>query len=384
MKVLTIGSDKKLFEEGSAVRARAIEYASLFEELHIIVFSKRNFQLIRKIQIAENAWVYPTNSWSRWLYVRNAVRLGRSIVKSQLSKVSDWVVSGQDPFESGLAASRIAARFNLPLHIQIHTDFLSPYFAGSSFLNRIRLRIASRVLPQAKAIRVVSERIKDSLLQVASYKLQTVPVVLPIFTDLQKFASVQPSSGLKQKYPQWNFIILIASRLSPEKNISFALDVLYKLVKKYPRLGMVIVGEGPCQRSLKSKVRSLKLRNSVAFLPWQPDLASYYKTANLFLLTSLYDGFALTLLEAVASGCPTVSSDVGVARELLNHKGHSFVCSVNDLNCFTEKISRFIEDNQLREFFSTQIAPSAALPFETTKEKYLTAYKESIESAVRL
>ena len=47
-----------------------------------------------------------------------------------------------------------------------------------------------------------------------------------------------------------------------------------------------------------------------------PTLISYYKTADLFLNTSLFEGYGMTLVEARAAGCKVVSTDVGVAREV--------------------------------------------------------------------
>src|SRR3989338_8382597 len=98
MKVLSIGSDRKLFEEGSAVRARVAEYASLFEKLHIIVF---NTGVFAKTQIAPNAWLYPTNSWNMWFYVWGAVRVGSSIIRNWKLEIRNCVITSQDPFECG-------------------------------------------------------------------------------------------------------------------------------------------------------------------------------------------------------------------------------------------------------------------------------------------
>lgn len=392
MKVLSIGSDRKLFEEGSAVRARVVEYAPLFEELHVIVF---NTGELTKTQIAPNAWAYPTNSWSRWFYVWGAIRLGKKLIHdsrfppprgrfgraSKIQEQKDWVVTAQDPFECGLAAYKLSKRFKLPLHIQIHTDFLSPYFAALSLLNRIRVRIARKVLPHANAIRVVSQRIKDTLIQDSRFKIQDFKItVLPIFTDIKIIQDAKPTFDLKQKYPEWSFIVLVTGRFSTEKNFVFAIEVLKRLVAKYPKTGLVMVGEGPLRWELERAVWRAGLYEHVAFEPWQSDLVSYYKTANLFLQTSLYEGFGLALLEAVASGCLAVSSDVGVAPELLNHKGHSFVCPVNDIECFTRTISGLVEDNQLRTFFSLDVAPSVVVAFTHTKEEYLLAYRQSLES----
>ncbi|MSU55638.1 MAG: glycosyltransferase [Candidatus Taylorbacteria bacterium] len=385
MRVLTIGTDRKLFEEGSAVRARVLEYGKLFDELHVVVFNNRfnvKDSRLKVEQIAPNCWIYPTNSWSRWFYVSGAFRIGRRILsKSFTLNPPSWVIDSQDPFECGLVAKKLSVKFKIPLQIQIHTDFLSPYFTRFSFLNWLRVRIARKVLPSASAIRVVSQRIKDSL---ATYKpqLTTKITVLPIFTNIKKFADAEPTFDLKQKYPHWSFVMLAVGRFTQEKNFIFALEVLKETLKKYPKTGLVIVGDGPLKDNLARQVNFLGLANNVVFEPWQNDLTSYYKTANLFLQTSFYEGFGLVLLEALASGCPAVSSDVGIASELLNHKGHSFVCSVNDLECFCSKIYNLIEDNQLRMFFSTQISPSVIMPFIQSEEGYLGAYKSSVESAV--
>ena len=79
---------------------------------------------------------------------------------------------------------------------------------------------------------------------------------------------------------------------------------------------LLIVGSGPEEGSLKCKVESLKLVEQIKFEPWSNDLPSYYKTADLFLLTSFYEGYGMTLVEANACGCPIVATDVGVAQEL--------------------------------------------------------------------
>jgi len=374
MKILNISTDRKIFEDGSAVRARMVEYAALFDELHIVIFSTRGQSKNEKLRIADNCWVYPTNSLSRWSYIFDAARIGKKIIENP---GNNFAVSAQDPFECGLAAYMISMSRKIPLHLQIHVDFLSPYFRRLSFLNGIRVFIASFLIPKANSIRVVSQRIKDSL-QTKNYKLKTSPIVLPIFTDLKKITESNPSFDLKKKYPQWDFIVLVAARFTPEKNIGFALNVLKDLLKTHPKIGLVIVGEGPLERSLKLKVESLKIQNNVIFENWQTDLISYYKTADLFLCTSLYEGFGLTLLEAAVSGCPTVSSDVGIAPELLKFKEKSFVCPVGDLRCFVDKSLEFVEDKQLREFFRKELVPAEIAKFNLSKAEYLEKYRASL------
>lgn len=110
----------------------------------------------------------------------------------------------------------------------------------------------------------------------------------------------------------------MASRLTREKNIGLAIEAIREIIKSKPRTGLVIVGSGQESEKLKAKSAKLNLEKNVIFEPWidQETLYSYYKTADLFLVTSLYEGYGMTLVEALAAGCPIVSTDIGVAREM--------------------------------------------------------------------
>ena len=140
MKILSIGTDRKLFEEGSAVRARQIEYAKKWEEIHIVVFSIKSEIKKTRIQISNNVWVYSTGSLSKLFYILDAIKIGRKILR-----LGSYVITCQDPFETGLVGWRLAKKFKAPLELQIHTDIGSPYFTSLklgwrlAFLNFIRL-----------------------------------------------------------------------------------------------------------------------------------------------------------------------------------------------------------------------------------------------------
>ncbi|MBU1557588.1 hypothetical protein KKC45_01355, partial [Patescibacteria group bacterium] len=78
MKVLMISTDRKIFEENSAVRQRMVEYGNMTEGLHIIVLSKKvNFE--RRL-LGGNVSVYPTSSRNKFFYIFDAIRIGRKIV----------------------------------------------------------------------------------------------------------------------------------------------------------------------------------------------------------------------------------------------------------------------------------------------------------------
>jgi glycosyltransferase involved in cell wall biosynthesis len=206
-----------------------------------------------------------------------------------------------------------------------------------------------------------------------------MPTILPIFVDKEKIENAPITTDLKKKYPQWDFIILMASRLTKEKNIPLALSAMKKITAEYPKVGLVVVGEGPEENFLKILVKNSGLERNVAFETWQGDLASYYKTAHLFLLTSDYEGYGMTIVEALSAHCPTISTDVGIASDVLVD-GDSFVCPVRDADCLFKKAKLFIENNNLRETFTHEALERLSKVTCASKAEYLERYKASLEN----
>ncbi|OHA97135.1 MAG: hypothetical protein A3C63_01805, partial [Candidatus Zambryskibacteria bacterium RIFCSPHIGHO2_02_FULL_39_82] len=295
MKVVSISTDRKLFEEGSVVLTRQKYYAERMEELHVIVFSlsKNGY----KYRSFGNLHLYPMNSSSRISFLFDAYRLGKKIILENSFKKENSVITTQDSFETGLVGYLLKKKFNLPLQLQIHTDFLNSYFKNSS-LNLARVVLAKFLIPKADGLRVVSSVISGSL-QKEFPNLKTKIDILPIFIDIEKIKNSAISINLRQKYPD-RFIILMASRVTKEKNIILAIKLVSSLIRANKRIVLLIVGDGPEKKTLQLYAKDMG--GYVVFEPWTLDLTSYYKTADVFLLTSQYEGYGMTLIEAGASG----------------------------------------------------------------------------------
>jgi glycosyltransferase involved in cell wall biosynthesis len=380
LKVLMISMDRKIFEEQSPVRRRIIEYGLMTESLHVIVYTKKGFPKFTKL--AANVWVYPTNSFSRWLYVFDAIRIALSNLKWK-GKTLVNLVSTQDSFDTGIAGMCIAKYLHAKFHVQVHTDFLDPYFKAQDWLNALRVMIAKRVLSKATSVRVVSEKIKTALIALNPYFENRV-VVLPIFTDTEALSNAPITVDLHKKYPQFSFIILMASRLTVEKDIVLGIDVLKELLNHIPRAGLVIVGEGPLRGALQTHARSLGVEKNVIFEGWQEDLSSYYKTANLFLLTSRYEGYGLTLVEAAACGCPIIATNVGIATSLIKNGQNGFVVASRDRMEFVRRIMEIINTPGMREHMSINAKDFVTEQIGTNKEEYLKRYKQMWQRALEL
>jgi len=373
LKVLMIGSDRKLFEEGSAVSERIKEYGNLVEELHIVVLAKSRLGLKEK-QLADNVWLYPTNSVARWFYPMDAARVGKRVVSSRTFEKGQSLITTQDPFECGLAGVLVKGKFNFPLEVQLHTNPFSPYFKG--FVNGIRKVVAKKVLPKADAVRVVSNEVGEMVKGIT----KAVVKVLPIYIDKRRIMDSRPEFDLHGIYP-WKFILITVSRLTEEKNLSVVLKTLAIVRKKFPETGLVIVGDGPERGNLKRMTNKLGLERAVEFAGWQNDTISYYKSADAFIQVSAFEGYGLSLVEAGISGLPVVSTSVGIAQEL-EHNSDALIYPKPDPELFADGIMELIQNNFKRGSMRINIVKTLEDKL-LSKEDYLVEIKNGWENLVK-
>lgn len=368
MKVLFIGSDRSIFEKESQSYKRMREYGRLFDELHIVIFNK-GIKAQSDFKIAENVFVRPTNSFSKLSYVIDAYFLSASILG--VDKRGSWVVSVQDPFESGIIGFLLKLKFKIKLQVQVHTDFLNNYFKQVFILNRVRLFLVRFVLPNADRIRVVSSRIKDSI--VAKYNLKSDKIdVLPIYTNVVNFQEDGPEFRFKNFKPDWRFVFLTVCRLEKEKNLFFLLDVFKELSLKRKDFAWILVGDGSLKPILQTEVEKLGLDGNVSFLGQKNDLPNIYRGSDFYIQSSFYEGFGLSILEAFLCGLPVLTTDVGLIGSILNKKD-VFTCDLDKV-CFLKIIEEFIAGRFKREDFSKR-RREILLKLPKNQEEYLNNYK---------
>lgn len=344
MKILFISNDPTMFDETSAARVRMRSYAQAIGELHIVSSAAPGAQEAHDGSLH----LYPMHAW-KIFRVRVLSRLAHELVLRHNIEI----VSAQDPFEHGLAALRAVQGTSAKLHVQVHTDFLSPWFVRSGnwrspsvrmpFLNRYRVKIADSVLSKAQGVRVVSERVKASLLARYGSRIPE-PVVIPVSVDVNV-----PEPVRLPAHPGFTFALIAVGRLEPEKRIEDILAALNLVVKHYPMVGLFIVGEGRERAKLERMVSSFELEQHVIFLGNRPDARALMASAHAFIQASAYEGYGRTLIEAALAKVPIITTDVGIVGEVF--KGYEDVLSVPvaDPTALSLSIVGIIEDNSVRQ-----------------------------------
>ena len=340
MMVLMLSIDKTILREGSPAWQRANLYRSLVDDLAIIV----------------------PDMGHKWRYLLDGYMEAAAMLK--IWKGQRIVVTSQDGLTNILALI-LSVRFKFGLEVQIHTDIFSPYYRRESFKNWLRIFGYWLGVRRAGSVRVVSRRIKENL--VAKWRVERRKIrVLPIFVDVAHYQSDVTGNFLRKEYPEFSHIVLMASRLSREKNFPLALKVFAEVRKKFPKVGLVVVGNGPEREKIKGE--------GIILRGWSNDLVPFYKSADIFLLTSDYEGYGLTLIEAGLCRTPIVTTNVGVVGECINAK-NALIAEPHDGHKLATHINFLLQNESVRIMMRERLGRVSDWLLD--KEDYLKSIKQS-------
>lgn len=386
-------TDRAVFEKDSPVRARLLEQALLVQKLRVVVLGSKESGVTEE-KVSKHLIVYGTRSLCRFFYMSDAYRIGRNIIRAHKH---DWLVTAQDPFWAGPIAFLLARTSGAAFHLQLHTDIFSPGWHTPGFrrllypfrlfrnMDELRALLEQALYPMAlfllrhaDGVRVISERLVRGVrsLGVSAERITKVP----IFADVGGFFNATPAFDLHRSYPNFSRIVLSLGRLQQEKNYHGLIRAFSRVHKTHDDAMLLIVGSGPERERLLLLLCSLGLEDCVKILPWARDVATYYKTCDIYVQPSNYEGWGLAVIEAMASGAPVVMTDVGCAGEVVKNNQTGLVVSVHDEGALADAIKRLLDNHELALTLAAN--GNAEVKKLVTKAETLLLYKASWEKAV--
>jgi glycosyltransferase involved in cell wall biosynthesis len=192
-------------------------------------------------------------------------------------------------------------------------------------------------------------------------------------------ADVAPDHSREQR-------LLFIGQLTPRKGYDLAVRALPQVVAQYPNARLQIVsGLNHADRTaMEQMARELGVEDHVTFLARVDDaeLVNLFRSATVYVTPTRYEGFGLTLLEAMAAGCPIVTSDIPVVREIIEHGWNGWLTPYNDPEGLAHGIVRLLGDAPLRQAL---VAGGTAALRERFDEKQQVARIEAVfEEAIAL
>jgi glycosyltransferase involved in cell wall biosynthesis len=263
------------------------------------------------------------------------------------------VVHIHTPFVAHYAGRALARTLGLPTVESYHTFFEEYLFHYVPLLPKAWLRALARRFSRAQcnevdAVVVPSGPMHEVLLR---YGVRTPMEILPTGMELDRFiggdgVGFRARHGIAPERP----VLLHVGRVAFEKNIGFLLQVLERVRRAVPDALLIIAGEGPAQAALQRQAAQLQLDDNVRFLGYmdrETELLDCYRAADVKVFASRTETQGLVLLEAMALGCPVVSTAIMGTRDVLK-PGCGAVVVNEDLTEYATAVVRVLRDAELR------------------------------------
>jgi glycosyltransferase involved in cell wall biosynthesis len=325
-------------KRGGAERVVSILTKEWAKKYHVIVTvfdpSEQAYQVGGRIIpvncLAITSWLGKIkNVLSRYLAVRKIIQKHRPI----------WIFTfGESAnFPYILAAKSLGCIERLK--ISVHNPPLR-----LNKLYRIPMQILYRLV---KYIVVVGEKIRDDIEQYLSIPKNNI-YHIPDPIDMKHITS---QLGSVKEIPYKHYILALG-RLEKQKGFDLLL-IAYSKIKNSTDKDLVIVGSGSEHNSLSLLIDKLELSDRVHLLPSTSNPFQYYKQADLFVMSSRYEGWGLVMVEAMACGTPVVAFDCPVGpRQILDHGKYGVLVPNGDINALASEILGLLKNEMKRKKLS--------------------------------
>jgi glycosyltransferase involved in cell wall biosynthesis len=156
---------------------------------------------------------------------------------------------------------------------------------------------------------------------------------------------------------------ICTASLTPKKGHSVLLDAFARVVAKVPASTLLLAGTGETRAALEGQVSRLGLGASVRFLGARSDVPELLAAADVFVLSSLWEGMPLSVMEAMAAGKPVVCTAVGGSVEIVQNGVNGFLVPSGDSHRLADAMIE-LADPEKRALFGKRAAGTALDQFD--------------------
>jgi glycosyltransferase involved in cell wall biosynthesis len=187
---------------------------------------------------------------------------------------------------------------------------------------------------------------------VAPDRVSVLPNPAPTVPELR------PREELQRRFGLNGATLAFAGRLTAQKSLGRALEA----VAAADGVRLVIAGDGPDRKPLEGRARELGIADRVRFLGAQPRerIVELFRAADATILSSSWENFPHTVVEALAVGTPVLAMDAGGVAEVVRDGVNGLIVAPGDTAALADAVRRYFADDALRERLRAAAAPSVA------------------------
>jgi len=183
-----------------------------------------------------------------------------------------------------------------------------------------------------------------------------------------------------------NVLFVCVARFAPQKNHALLLKAFAQGPASNPNAHLVLVGEGVLRQQLEGQAKSLSLVSQVHFLGLRTDIPDVLGAMDVFVLSSDYEGNPLSVMEAMASGLPIVSTAAGGVPDLFESGKEGLIVQPGDVQGLSNSMASLLGNREARQSLGMAAARRARENFDvsTMVQAYEEVYENLVDHSHRL
>jgi len=252
---------------------------------------------------------------------------------------------------SSFIATNLAHIENVPVVFTPHGIYPPRSFANAMMksifdhtFGRLMLKLSDRII-------ALTEHNMRLLLQIGASASRIA--VVPNGVNIEEYENIQRSQKTLDELGSDGPILLYVGRIDWNKRLEKIVEAMPLILKEFPSARFVILGPDYAKYTsqLSKLAKKLRVEHSLVMTGSisREKLLAFYSIADIFLLPSSYEGFGLSMLEAMGSKVPVIVSPVGGPGDILRHGVHAWLLRNSTSVEIFEAVDTVLTDNQLRK-----------------------------------
>jgi glycosyltransferase involved in cell wall biosynthesis len=252
----------------------------------------------------------------------------------------------------GRVAAVLAGKARPPIVVHtFHGHVLRGYFGP---LRALAFRALERELAKVTtALVAVSPQVRDDLVRLGVAPRQKFAVVRLGIELAERIGGSGGDRGRRRRLgiPDGAFVVGWIGRMTGVKRTDDVLLAFRGLLERGVDARLCLVGDGPDRRRLERRAHELGLMRSTLFLGYQEDVAPFFSSFDTLILPSANEGTPVSVIEALASGCPVVATRVGGVPDVVRDGEDGFLVATGDVDGLADRLEQLAGDPALRRRF---------------------------------
>jgi glycosyltransferase involved in cell wall biosynthesis len=147
-------------------------------------------------------------------------------------------------------------------------------------------------------------------------------------------------------------VVGMVACFKPQKAPLDFIKLAAEISKTFPNARFILVGDGALRGKVCALINKLNLKGKVILAGWRNDVAAFLSCLDVFVLTSLWEGLPIAVLEAISAGVPVIATDTGGIREVILDSKAGYLVKPHDIKTLQERLEELLKKPSLRKEFT--------------------------------